>query len=482
MKAKTGVKTGSIMLEPRRLQPRPVGIATTIPTAFYAKPRRDVGPTGRRRGLHPFRKDRRSPIRHGGPGTGPSKRSRTSDTLSAGDSPCLSHSATRCVALDVDRSRRRLGVPLLGLALAAWTAWFLLGRVAVYEVTDRARLEVQSSAHPLAAPVDGRVLESRLTDRPRGPAGRRADRAGRGSGAAGDRGTARPAGGTGGPAGIAPQGDPGRAGRAGRPREGAGRGPGRGAGPGPRGAGSHEGRRLPGTDLGAAEGRDAVSRGDAPERRGRGRGAAGPGAGSRWPRPAGNRTASSRRATGGPSWPGWSASRPSSAGTWPSPRRRSAGSSTRSSGGGSGPRSRAGWARRPRSGPAPSSAPAERLGAVVPPGRPRVVAHFPVAAVERIRAGQPARVRLEGFPWTQYGALPATVADVGNEPSEGRIRVELALDPGRPTPIPLAHGLPGSAEVEVERVSPAVLVLARPGSTRGRARRARLAGTIGGQP
>jgi membrane fusion protein (multidrug efflux system) len=99
------------------------------------------------------------------------------------------------------------------------------------------------------------------------------------------------------------------------------------------------------------------------------------------------------------------------------------------------------------------------LGAVVPPGRPRVVAHFPVAAVERIRAGQSARVRLEGFPWTQYGAVAASVADTGNEPSEGRIRVELALDPGRPTAIPLTHGLPGTAEVEVERVSPAVLVL-----------------------
>jgi membrane fusion protein (multidrug efflux system) len=102
---------------------------------------------------------------------------------------------------------------------------------------------------------------------------------------------------------------------------------------------------------------------------------------------------------------------------------------------------------------------AERLGAVVPPGRPRVVAAFPAASVGRIRPGQPAWVRLEGFPWTQYGALAARVADVGNEPSEGRVRVELVLAPGRASPIPLGHGLPGSAEVEVERVSPAVLAL-----------------------
>src|SRR5262249_48761572 len=102
---------------------------------------------------------------------------------------------------------------------------------------------------------------------------------------------------------------------------------------------------------------------------------------------------------------------------------------------------------------------AERLGAVVPSGRPQVVAHFPVAVVERIHPGQPARVRLEGFPWTQYGTLTATVAEVGNEPSEGQVRVELVLTAGSASPIPIGHGLPGSVEVEVERVSPAVLVL-----------------------
>ena len=103
--------------------------------------------------------------------------------------------------------------------------------------------------------------------------------------------------------------------------------------------------------------------------------------------------------------------------------------------------------------------PAERLCTIVPHGRPRAVALFPAAAIGRIRRGQPAWLRLAGFVWTQYGALPATVTDVANEPSGERIRVELSLDPGRTTPIPLGHGLPGSAEVAIERVSPAVLVL-----------------------
>lgn len=103
--------------------------------------------------------------------------------------------------------------------------------------------------------------------------------------------------------------------------------------------------------------------------------------------------------------------------------------------------------------------PAERLGAIVPPGAPRAVALFPASAVGRLRPGQPARLRLEGYAWTQYGTIPATVADAANEPSGGRIRVELTLTAGVPTRIPLGHGLPGSAEVAIERVSPAVLVL-----------------------
>jgi membrane fusion protein (multidrug efflux system) len=102
---------------------------------------------------------------------------------------------------------------------------------------------------------------------------------------------------------------------------------------------------------------------------------------------------------------------------------------------------------------------AEKLGSIVPRGEPRAVTQFPVAAVGRLRAGQPARLRLEGFPWTQYGMVNARVAEVGNEADAGLIRVELLLGPDQVTPVPLEHGLPCSAEVEVEQVSPAVLVL-----------------------
>src|SRR5262249_44778232 len=109
---------------------------------------------------------------------------------------------------------------------------------------------------------------------------------------------------------------------------------------------------------------------------------------------------------------------------------------------------------------------AEKMGAVVPLGEPRAVGWFPAASVGGLHPGQPARLRLTGFPWTQYGTLPATVTDVGNEASDGQIRVELRLA-ATASSLPREHGLPCSAEVEVERVSPAVLVLRAAGQFLG---------------
>ena len=68
-------------------------------------------------------------------------------------------------------------------------------------------------------------------------------------------------------------------------------------------------------------------------------------------------------------------------------------------------------------------------------------------------------MRLTGFPWTQYGTLPGTVAQVGGEIRDGRVRVEFLLTDHPTVPISLEHGLPGTLEVEVDRVSPATLVL-----------------------
>jgi multidrug resistance efflux pump len=101
-----------------------------------------------------------------------------------------------------------------------------------------------------------------------------------------------------------------------------------------------------------------------------------------------------------------------------------------------------------------------RLAAVVPRGDLQVVADFlPPSALGRIQPGQPARLRLEGFPWTQYGSLAATVRRVASEVRHGRVRVELGVDPDGAALIPRQHGLPGTVEVQVERVAPATLVL-----------------------
>jgi len=102
----------------------------------------------------------------------------------------------------------------------------------------------------------------------------------------------------------------------------------------------------------------------------------------------------------------------------------------------------------------------DTLGVVLPAGALRVVATFPPAvALGRVHNGQPARLRLDGFPWAQYGSLAATVTSVATEARDGAIRVELSLPPAPPTAIPLQHGLPGTVEVEVERISPATLLL-----------------------
>jgi len=102
----------------------------------------------------------------------------------------------------------------------------------------------------------------------------------------------------------------------------------------------------------------------------------------------------------------------------------------------------------------------DRLCAILPPGHLRAIAEFPPpAAFGRIRPGQPARLRLEGFPWAEYGSIAATVSTVASEIRDGRVRVELSIARSPAFAVPLQHGLPGAVEVEVERVTPAALTL-----------------------
>jgi multidrug resistance efflux pump len=101
-----------------------------------------------------------------------------------------------------------------------------------------------------------------------------------------------------------------------------------------------------------------------------------------------------------------------------------------------------------------------RLGSIVPAGRLLVIAQYPAqAAFGRMRAGQSATFRLAGFPWAEFGTVPATVAHVAQEIRDGTVRVELTLAPGSNFRGTLAHGMPGTLEVAVDRVSPLGLML-----------------------
>jgi len=102
----------------------------------------------------------------------------------------------------------------------------------------------------------------------------------------------------------------------------------------------------------------------------------------------------------------------------------------------------------------------DRLATVIPSGTHRIVANFlPSEALGRIRPGQTAWFRLYGFPWVQHGSIVATVERVAREVRDGLVRIELDIKDEQVSSIPVQHGLTGTLEVEVERISPALLVL-----------------------
>ena len=99
------------------------------------------------------------------------------------------------------------------------------------------------------------------------------------------------------------------------------------------------------------------------------------------------------------------------------------------------------------------------LASIVPSGRLRVVADFvPARVLGRVAPGQPARMRLDGFPWAQFGSVALKVERVASEIRNGHIRIELLPDPAEDSRL-LQHGLPGSVEVEIERTTPLLLAL-----------------------
>jgi membrane fusion protein (multidrug efflux system) len=100
----------------------------------------------------------------------------------------------------------------------------------------------------------------------------------------------------------------------------------------------------------------------------------------------------------------------------------------------------------------------DRLAVVLPEGELRIVAQFDPSALGRLKPGQRARLKLAGFSWLQYGSIRGQVSAVAGELRDGKVRVEVAITDNASS-VPLQHGLPGTVEVEVEDVTPFVLVL-----------------------
>jgi multidrug resistance efflux pump len=100
------------------------------------------------------------------------------------------------------------------------------------------------------------------------------------------------------------------------------------------------------------------------------------------------------------------------------------------------------------------------LATIIPDDDVHIVAEFaPTDALGRIAPGQPARVRLDGFSWLEFGMLEAKVMHVANEPREGTIRVELLIGARRLPQVQMQHGLPGSVDVRIDQTTPWSLLL-----------------------
>src|SRR5262245_22526875 len=85
------------------------------------------------------------------------------DTTCIRGSPMATAFSRTLRSLAADGSRRALGVILfVALILGGWVAWCLLAQVAVYGVTQTARLEAERVIHPVVAKVAGQVVATRL--------------------------------------------------------------------------------------------------------------------------------------------------------------------------------------------------------------------------------------------------------------------------------------------------------------------------------
>ncbi|HKC86916.1 MAG TPA: HlyD family secretion protein, partial [Blastocatellia bacterium] len=66
-------------------------------------------------------------------------------------------------SLNAERSRLSTAATLVSVViLGGWSLWFVAARVAIYETSEAARLEVDGAVHPIEAAVSGRVIRTSL--------------------------------------------------------------------------------------------------------------------------------------------------------------------------------------------------------------------------------------------------------------------------------------------------------------------------------
>lgn len=110
----------------------------------------------------------------------------------------------------------------------------------------------------------------------------------------------------------------------------------------------------------------------------------------------------------------------------------------------------------------------QKLATIVPHGNMRVVADFaPGAAFGRLHAGQKGSMRMDGFPWTEFGSVAVEVRVVAAEAPDRSVRVELTPRTNPASRIPMQHGMPGTVEISLEQITPAQLLLRAIGQVSG---------------
>lgn len=102
----------------------------------------------------------------------------------------------------------------------------------------------------------------------------------------------------------------------------------------------------------------------------------------------------------------------------------------------------------------------QHLASLFPSGELEIVGFFKPSDVQgQISPGQTAKVYVDSFPWLNYGALDAEVAQADLAERDGSIRVRFQLLPASQNTLPLEPGMSLSIRVQTDRKTPWELLL-----------------------